>query len=357
MSVFPIGGQARRLPLLIAVASTLVIAACGSASSSSSSSSGSSASSSSSSSSGSTSSSSFVPITFSLDFSYDGLHSPFIVAQDKGWYKDAGINVTIEPSGGSQDSLTRIATGTAQVGVVASTVALTGIADKHLPVKVVMMLLQHDPSATETRKALNITTPAGLAGHTVATPPGSTEAQLFPALLKANHVDPAKVNTVSISTSAAKASLLAGKVDATNIFGQVFSNETSKVNIIYWYKFGLTLYGSTVTANTSFLAQHPQEMKTFLQVTLRGLQYVVAHPAEAGTLVAQRAKGSAAFFQEEVKAYLPFYAPSAAPNGPGSMDDTKWQETEALNIKYGVQKNTVVPSQVYTNQYLPNGGS
>lgn len=340
MSVFRIGSQARRLPLLIAVAATLVVAACGSTSSSSS------------------SSSSSVPITFSLDFAYDGLHAPFIVAQDKGWYKAAGINVTIEPSGGSQDSLTRIATGRAQVGVVSSTVALTGIADKNLPVKVAMMLLQHDASATETRKVLNITTPAGLAGHTVATPPGSTEAQFFPALLKANHVDPATVKTASISTSAAKASLLAGKVDATNIFGQVFSNVTDKVDIIYWSKFGLDPYGSTVTANTSFLDQHPQEMKTFLQVTLRGLQYVMAHPDEAGTLVAQRAaKAPAAFFQGEVKAFLPFYAPSAAPHGPGSMDDAKWQQTQALNTQYGVQKSKVSPSQVYTNQYLPKSGS
>jgi NitT/TauT family transport system substrate-binding protein len=294
-----------------------------------------------------------VPITFSLDFAFDGLHSPFIVADEKGWYRDAGLDVRIQPSSGSQDSLTRLATGAAQLGVVSSSTVLAGIANQRHPVKVVGMLLQHDASATETQKSLNITTPAGLAGRTVATPPASTQNQFFPALLKANNIDPASIKNVAITPPAAKQTLLTGQVDATNIFGPVFADVADKVNILYWYKFGLDIYGSTITANTGFLAQNPDAVRKFLDASMRGLQYVVDHPDEAGSLVAKRAQSSAAFFQAEVKEFLQFYDLPAAPKGPGTMDSAKWAQTQQINTQYGAQQREVPPDTVFTNDFLP----
>ncbi|MPY99420.1 MAG: hypothetical protein GEU97_15730 [Actinophytocola sp.] len=293
-----------------------------------------------------------VSITFSLDFAYDGLHSPFVVAQEKGWYDEAGLDVTIQPSGGSQDSLTRIATGAAELGVVSSSVALTGIANEQHPVKVVSMLLQHDAAATQVRKELNVSTPAELVGHTVATPPASALDQFFPALLDLNDVDLAEVEQIAINPAAAKQTLLGGQVDATNIFGPVFADVLDQVDNLYWYEFGLDIYGSTISANTDFLAENPQAVEGFLAASMRGVEYVMDNPDEAGELIAERAEGDPEFFRAEVEEFLQFYDPSAAPEGPGTMDEAKWQDTQELNVEYGAQEREVSLDEVYTNEFL-----
>lgn len=296
-----------------------------------------------------------VPITFSLDFNFDGLHSPFLIAQEKGWYADAGLDVAIQPSGGSQDSLTRIASGAADLGVVSSSVVLTGIANEQHPVKVVGMLLQHDAAATQTREELNVSKPADLVGLTVATPPASALAQFFPALLELNDIDPAEVKTIAINPAAAKQTLLGGQAEATNIFGPVFADVTDRVDNLYWYKFGLDIYGSTISANTDFLAERPQAVEQFLEVSMRGLEYVIDNPDEAGDLVAERAAGDPKFFRAEVKEFLQFYDPSAAPEGPGTMDEARWRKTQELNVSYGAQDKEIPLDQVYTNEFLTGG--
>jgi len=50
-------------------------------------------------------------LTFSLNFVPYGIHTAFFVAQEKGFYAQANLDVTIERGTGSSDTVTRIATG------------------------------------------------------------------------------------------------------------------------------------------------------------------------------------------------------------------------------------------------------
>src|SRR5690349_14245897 len=58
-----------------------------------------------------------TPVKFTLDWKFEGPSAPFVVAADKGYYKAEGLDVTIDTAGGSLEPLTRIASGTYDMGV------------------------------------------------------------------------------------------------------------------------------------------------------------------------------------------------------------------------------------------------
>ncbi len=55
-------------------------------------------------------------VTLITDFGYNGRHSYFFVALDKGYYKDAGIDVKIVGGKGSVDAIRQVAAGNANFG-------------------------------------------------------------------------------------------------------------------------------------------------------------------------------------------------------------------------------------------------
>ena len=195
-------------------------------------------------------------ISFSLDYLVDGLHAPFYVAQQNGCFTQGNLAVSIHPSTGSSDSVSRVASGTAQIGLSDAPTALLGIA-KGYPIKVVGVLLLHSAQATETLRSSGITTPQGLENKSIGITPAGAERQEIAALFKINNVDTSKVHLVSISASAGKAILLSGQVDAVNFFPPIFAGETNKINTIPWFKYGLDTYGTVIIANTAFLAEEP----------------------------------------------------------------------------------------------------
>src|SRR5687768_3881075 len=57
-----------------------------------------------------------TPVRFSLDWRWEGPAAPFAVAIDKGYFKAEGLDVTIDPAAGSREPISRVASGTYDVG-------------------------------------------------------------------------------------------------------------------------------------------------------------------------------------------------------------------------------------------------
>ena len=82
-----------------------------------------------------------TPVRFALDWRFEGPAAPYLVAIDKGYYKAEGLNVTIDPGGGSVEGINRVASGAYDVGF-ADINLLVKYRDnpRNLPVKAVMMV-------------------------------------------------------------------------------------------------------------------------------------------------------------------------------------------------------------------------
>lgn len=290
-----------------------------------------------------------------LDFAIDGLHAPLFVAKDKGYYTDKDLSVAIHPSGGSQIAITQVATGKAQFGVADAATAVAAQAGG-ADIMVVAVLLQNTPASTVTRKDANITDPKQLVGKTMGLNAGSSQTKLLPAFFAKNGIDGKKVRQVTIDKSAIIATMLAGKIDASNQFAQTSAKILDQVNIIPWYKYGIDSYGSTLIANKKYLAENPEAARAFVQATMKGLKYTVSNAQGTADILASASQGDVTFFKSELEILRPFMTnANVEAAGYGTMEESRWKTTQDLNMQYLGQTKELPMDQIYTSKYLSGG--
>src|SRR3712207_3601331 len=117
-----------------------------------------------------------------------GYNAPFYLAQDRGYYREAGLNVTLAEGRGGDTTLKLIANGSNDLGMSDAGVVLRGIS-QGMPVRAIAASMRKHPMATIYPKSAPLPRAADLVGKTVAMPTGSAQAFLFPAYLQNNGVD------------------------------------------------------------------------------------------------------------------------------------------------------------------------
>src|SRR5690606_9492410 len=152
-------------------------------------------------------------VTLHLDWLINGFYAPFFTALEKGWYKEAGLDVKIVPGKGSFDAVRSVGAGNAEFGFANSTVMVKAAADG-LPVLAVAVLVQDWIGGIASLGEPGIQKPKDLEGKTLGIVPEEAVARLLPAFFKINSVDPNKVKIVNYTFATKDPSLLAGKVDS-----------------------------------------------------------------------------------------------------------------------------------------------
>ena len=105
------------------------------------------------------------------------LYAPLYIAQEKGFFKDQGLDVTITTANGDEKAFAALLSGDAQFAVGDPTfVAISG--EKGQPGKVIAAVLQGVPFWGVAKKASigTIANPSGLKGYSVATFPSPSTA-------------------------------------------------------------------------------------------------------------------------------------------------------------------------------------
>ena len=171
-------------------------------------------------------------IKFANDWKWEGPAAPLLLAWDKGYYKSAGLDVTMDTGKGSLDAIPRVASGTYHIGS-ADINSLIKFRDKNpeLKVSAIMVIYNAPPFAIIGRKSLGVNSPKDLEGKTLGAPaPDGAYAQ-WKAFVKANGIDATKVKIENVGFPVREPMLAQGRVDA--ITGYSFSsyiNLKSKAN-------------------------------------------------------------------------------------------------------------------------------
>src|SRR6185436_3721242 len=140
-------------------------------------------------------------VVFALNWFAVGDHAAYWVALDRGYYRAKGLDVELQNSKGSGDSIAKVDTGRADVGLADAVVVIPRIA-QGARIKVVGAVFDNTPLNIWTRKDTGITKPKDLEGKTLAAPPGDAQRQLFPAFARINGIDEKKVTWVNIEPAA-----------------------------------------------------------------------------------------------------------------------------------------------------------
>ncbi|MGP0093092.1 MAG: ABC transporter substrate-binding protein [Xanthobacteraceae bacterium] len=216
------------------------------------------------------SSASAEKLTFTLNWVAGGDHSPYFYAQKMGWYKQAGVDVEFETGRGSAASAQKVGAGSSQLGLsdMAGVLFFRG---KGADLVGVMNVYANSPQGLYWLKSSGISTIKDLAGKKIGNPAGDGARTMWPALAKANGVDPDSVTWVNIDANAKLGALKSHAVDATTSFfnlHHVFARELGDdMGYLAWKDAGVNLYGNSIIANGPWLKANHDTADKFVKIT------------------------------------------------------------------------------------------
>ena len=228
-------------------------------------------------------------IKFANDWKWEGPAAPLLLALDKGYYSDNGLDVTMDTGRGSLDAIPRVATGTYQMGS-ADINALIKFRDQNpdLKVKAVFMIYSAPPFAIVGRKSLGVNVPKDLEGKILGAPAPDGAYALWKAFTHVNGIDASKVKIENIGFPVREPMLAKGNVDAVTGFSfSSFINlkangvPADDISILMMSDYGLELYGNVLIVNPDFAEENPEAVKQFLAATTKGFLETFDDPAAA----------------------------------------------------------------------------
>jgi len=300
-------------------------------------------------------------IKFLLDFTPYGKHAMFYVSLDKGFWQDAGFDVTILKGEGSATTVASYAAGAVDFAF-ADTAAVILARGKGAKVKVAAMI--HDKSlyAIETLEETGIKGPKDLEGRKIGGSVGDAGRVVFPAFAKINNIDASKVQWVNMTPPARAPSLFAGQVDAVVAFateGPTYAAKAKEAGKgwreILYADYGLDLYSNGLLARDDLIAQQPDRVKRWIEATMKGVAWSVEHPEEAVDIFikhnpAVNKDQARAHFRIAVKHLM---TDAAKRDGIGYMEPGKMRQTVETIARYFADARDVPLDDVYTNRFLP----
>lgn len=290
---------------------------------------------------------------FVTDFGFNGRHSYYYVALEKGYYADEGIDLTIERGGGSADAIKQVAAGRAQLGFADAATLVVSRGNDDVPVKMVAAIYQKPPQAIFALSDKGIKGPKDLEGKTLADAAGSAVPAMFPAYAKAAGIDAKKVKW-TVADSAALPTLLSTKrVDGIGQFvvGEPLLNkavEGKQLTRLSYADAGLDYYGNGIVASESILQKDPELVKKFVRATLKGMETAFANPEEAGRIFNKyHSEIDPKIAAEETK--LVADLAKGGGGAMGSIDPARVQSTIDVVSQAFDLKGDVTPEQVYAS--------
>lgn len=305
-------------------------------------------------------------VTYLTGFGAFGREGFAWVARDKGFFAEAGIDVTIQPGAAGDANLRVLASGRAQFAVIDYSGALvragTGVFDQY---KLVGVVTRQTLIAMMALAGGGIVTPRDLAGKTIGQATGAVPKTLFGAYAQLAGFDPAGVRWVQTTPQQLPGLLATGKVDAIGQFvvGEPAIRQAAGGRPVVTLPYGdyLTdLYGNAVVASTALISSNPDLVRRFTRALLRGLRYAVDHPQETADILHRAVPavdpGTATAEVELLRDYVG--APDAG-GGPeaafGAFDSARVARGVALMQSLRLIPAAVTPEQVVSFDIMAGG--
>ena len=296
------------------------------------------------------SSNGLFPLSLQLDWYPQPEHGGFFEAQRLGYYKAAGLDVTILPlpQYGSVGQL--VATGKANIGLGSSDQILEWDSNS-LPLEAIAATMQHDPQAVMVHANSPIHTFADLEGHSIAAQPGATWLKYVIRRYNLHNVREIPA-TLSIANFIAEP----GYVQQIFVTSEPFFAQQAgvKVRSILISSSGYDPYRVQFTTR-AFAAQHPDVVRKFVQASIQGWRHYLADPGptDAALLKLNPALNPAqeAFTAAALKngGFITGDDPSGAQIG--QMTAARWNTIYEQLKSLGILQGPVDPSTAYTLQF------
>lgn len=229
-------------------------------------------------------------ITMVLDWTPNTNHTGIYVAQEKGYFKEAGLDVSViqPPDNGATDL---VASGGAEFGIdFQDTLAAAFSSDSPLPVTAVAAILQHNTSGLISLKKKGIDSPGKLEGHSYATWDSPIEQAVLKNVVEKDGGDFSRVKLISTYVEDIVAALHAD-IESVWIYygwdGVKCDMEGLSTNFLPFADMNPTFdyYSPVIIGNNDYMKKNPDTIKAFLSAVKKGYEYAAGNPSDAADIL------------------------------------------------------------------------
>lgn len=296
-------------------------------------------------------------VTFVLDWTPNTNHTGLYVAQELGYFEEAGLEVEIQqpPEDGAA---VLVASGRADFGVSfqdSMAAALAG--EDALPITAVASVIQHNTSGIISRAGEGMDVPKGMEGHSYATWNGAIELATLEEVVKADGGDFSKVELIPSTVTDEVSALKTNSVDSIWIFYAWAGVKTELEGLdTDYFEFAdidpvFDYYTPVIISGNEYLEKNPETAKAFLGALQKGYEYAIQNPEESAEILCKAAPeldkelvlASQKYLADEYQAEAEYW---------GYIDADRWNNFYQWVNDNGLVEDPVPLDTGFTNEFL-----
>src|SRR5262245_27004256 len=299
-----------------------------------------------------------------LNWKYQGPQGWFFLADDRGYFKAEGLEVTMDQGNGSGAAVPLVANGTYDVGFGDINALIELAAKKPDDAPIAVYVMYNRPPFTVAVKADSpIKEPKDFVGKKLGGAANDGALKLFPALCKITKVDCSKIEITNMQPNLREQMLMQGQVDG--VFGYVNTIRFSakligvgddKLRYINFGDYGMDLYSNAIIVSKKLMKDNPKAVAGFLRALNKGLQDSLKDPDASVAAVAKREpliktpverERFDATLQDEMN------HPEIAKIGLGNADPERLKKSIDILVDASSLPRTPSVGEIFTGAFLP----
>ncbi|MGO9700572.1 MAG: ABC transporter substrate-binding protein [Xanthobacteraceae bacterium] len=300
-----------------------------------------------------------------LNWKYQGPQGFMFLADDRGYFKAAGLDVTMDQGNGSGAPIPLVANGTYDVGFGDLNALIEFAAKKPEEAPMAVYVVFNQPPFTIAVKADSpIKTPKDLEGKTLGASASDAALKLFPAFCKVTKIDCAKVSITNMQPNLREQMLMQGQVDG--VFGYVntirFSaklihvDPDKQLRFMNYGAYGMDLYSNAIIVSKKLTKDNPGAVRGLVAAINHGIEDTIKEPDAAVAAVAKREPLiKVAVERERLEATLKLEMnhPEIAKIGLGNVDMARLKRSIDILVEAVNLPRTPTPQEIFTPAFLP----
>ena len=301
-----------------------------------------------------------------LNWMYYGSHAPFALGKDKGYYKDAGINLDIRSGNGSGSAHRLVANGDSDFSY-GSCASMINLASQGAPLVSVGVIDATGTEAIIVRPDAGVKDIKDLKGKSLLTTANAGVNTFFPLVLKNAGLTEADVHITNVPEGALVSSYLQGAGGAVGMLGglddkpaEIKANGGADPVTFAYSDFGVNQVGYCIVATKDTVAKKADLVKRFMAATVKAYQEGEKNPDAAVNAMADIVGGTMAEDQGKAQARAVLdvtlgvlYSKANTEKKLGLNVASDWDDMLTLMKTYNDLQTDKPASAFYTNDYLP----
>jgi len=300
-----------------------------------------------------------------LNWMYYGSHAGFALGKDKGFYKDAGINLDIR-SGNGSGSAHRLVANSDSDFAYGSCGSMVNLASQGADLISVAVIDAMGSEAILVRPDAGVAQIADLKGKKLLTTANAGVNTFFPIVLATAGLSPDDITLTNVPDGALVSSYLQGAGDTVGMLGgiddkpaEIKKNGGAAPVIFPYSDYGVNQVGYCIVARKDMVAKNPDLVKRFVQATIKSYKAAEADPDAAVNAVADIVGGTMA--EDEGKAQSRavldvtlglLYSAANTDKTLGLNVPADWDSMIALMKKYNDLDPKAEAASFYTNDFV-----